>query len=376
MVLVNSVALLQVLSLPLPGPETFNVVDGGTITIWPPSGTDMTTDAVDVSTRAGLLQTPRGISNLVLRGLAFVHDNSAVNSIGNAAVKLSGGSNILIDGCVFDYNNWLGLSISGGPAQAITIQNSLADHNGENGIALAKLDNLLFNNNQTSSNNQRGAAGGFTSFDADGIKVSRIHDATFSNSVSAYNLTGGAWFDTDNVNVVIQNLQFCGNLTNGLFVEASEGPLAVTGAQFFGNGGNGIQLANSTAVTITNSVLYGNAKAIFIGGSDSPRSVTNYATHQNYSLYQQNLTLNNNDLVGIASSQYFLTSSLSGSWPLLVQTLSSDYNDYYNPSNVVGFSTKFGRQNLGGWQSGSKQDPNSVTTNPAVAVPSYCGIPD
>jgi hypothetical protein len=376
MVFVNNVAMQQVLSLPLPGPGTFNVVDGGTITLWPPIGTDMTTAAVDVSTRAGLLQTPRGISNLVLRGLEFVHDNTAVNSIGNAAVKLTGGSNILVDSCVFDYNNWLGLSVSGGPAQAITIQNSLADHNGENGIALAKLDNLLFNNNQTSSNNWRGAAGGFITFDADGMKVSRIHDATFSNSVSAYNLTGGAWFDTDNANVVIQNLQFCGNLTNGLFIEASEGPVTVTGGQFFGNNANGLQLANSTAITMTDSVLYGNAKGIFVGGSDSPRSVTNYATGQNYSLYQQNLTLNDNDLVGTSSSQYFLTSSLSGSWTLFVQTLSSDYNDYYNRSNVAGFSTKFGRQNLGGWQSSSKQDPNSVTTSPGIVVPSYCGTPD
>jgi len=69
----------------------------------------------------------------VLRGLTFEYDNTAVNALGNGAAKLAGGSNILVDNCIFNNNNWLGLSISGDPAQAITVESSRADHNGEPG---------------------------------------------------------------------------------------------------------------------------------------------------------------------------------------------------------------------------------------------------
>jgi len=162
MVIINGTPLVQTIALPLTQAGTFYIADGSTITIRPPTGTDMTSATIEVATRAGLLQTPNGISNLVLRGLSFEYDSSAVNAVGNGAVKLVGGSNILVDNCVFNNNNWLGVSVTGNPAQNVTISNSLADQNGENGVALSKIINLLYENNQTSTNNWRGAAGGFT----------------------------------------------------------------------------------------------------------------------------------------------------------------------------------------------------------------------
>ena len=86
-----------------------------------------------------------------------------------------------------------------------------------------------------------------------------------------------------------------------------------------------MQLANSTEIALTNTVLYSNAKAILVGGSDTPRSVTNYATNQVYSLLMSDMTITNNDVIGTLSSQYLLTSSLSSSWALFIQTLSSNY---------------------------------------------------
>ena len=377
MVIINGTPLEQVMSLPLPQAGTFYIADGSTITIWPPSGTDMASATIEVATRAGLLRTPTGISNLVLRGLTFEYDSTAVNGVGNGAVKLSGGSNILVDSCVFSYNNWLGLSVSGNPAQDITIRNSLADHNGENGVALSMIKNLLYDNNQTSNNNWRGAAGGFIGFDADGIKVTRIHAATFSNSVSAYNQTGGVWFDTDNADILIQGYQLCGNLTNGMFVEASEGPVSVQNSIIINNGFNGFQMANSTGVSVTNNTTYDNARAaVFVGGSDSPRNVVNFENGQTYALYSQSFTDTGNDLVGASSQAMVLSSSLSSSWPLFVQSLKSDYNAWFNLYNSLSFSSAFGAQNLGGWQSSSAQDSHSTWTNPNASLPAYCGVPD
>ncbi len=375
MLFVNEVPLTQVLSLPLPGPGTFNVVDGGTITIWPPAATDMSSAVVEVATRAGLLLTPRGISNLVLRGLVFEYDNTAVNGVGNAAVKLIGGSNILIDDCVFNQNNWDALSVSGNPAKQVTIQNSEADGNGENGIAMSKVENLLFQNDQTSSNNWRGAAGGFVGFDADGMKISRLHDASLVNYVSSYNQTGGLLFDTDCRNVTITNSQFCGNLTNGIFIEASEGPVNLQNVLLLRNLSHGLQVANSTNLALVNSVAYGNKGGVFIGGSDSSRNVTDFETGQLYYLYSQNLSLNGNIIAGMSSQQYVLTSSLRSSWASFVQTLNSDYNDWYGAANYAPFSTAFGRQNLAGWQSSTEQDVNSTSAVPSVQLPSYCGTP-
>jgi hypothetical protein len=376
MVFVNQVPLKQSLSLPLPGPGTFNVLDGGTITIWPPAGTDLSSALVEVATRAGLLVTPRGISNLVLRGLVFEDDGTAVNGVGNAAVKLIGGSNILIDDCTFNQNNWDGLSISGNPASQVTIQNSEADGNGENGIAMSKVENLLFQNDQTSSNNWRGAAGGFVGFDADGMKISRLHDAALINYVSSYNHTGGVWLDTDSKNVMIANSQFCGNLTNGIFVEASEGPVNLQNVLLLRNVSNGLQVANSTNLAIMNSVAYGNKGGMFIGGSDSARNVSDFETGEQYSLYSQNISLNGDVVAGTSSQQYVLTSSLRGSWASFVQTLSSDHNDWYGATNSAPFSTLYGRQNLAGWQRSTRQDANSTSVAPSIQLPSYCGTPD
>lgn len=377
MVIINGTPLAQKTSLSLTQPGTFFVADGSMITLKPPTGTDMTSATIEVATRAGLLQTPNGISNLVLRGLTFVYDSSAVNAVGNGAVKLVGGSNLLVDNCVFNHNNWLGLSVSGNPAQNVTITNSLADQNGENGVALSKLKNLFYDNDQTSTNNWRGAAGGFTDFDADGIKVTRIHDGTFSNSVSAYNQTGGIWFDTDNANVLIENYELCGNLTNGMFVEASQGPVGVQDSLILGNGSNGFQMANSTNVSLSDNTAYGNAKgAVFIGGSDTPRSVTDFETSQQYSLYSQSFSQTGNIVAGSSSQATVLNSSLSTSWALFAQSLLSDFNTWFDQFNGSAFQTKFGRQNLGGWRVSSQQDADSTWTDPNVVLPTSCGVAD
>jgi hypothetical protein len=376
MVFVNEVPLTQVLSLPLPGPGTFNVVDRGVITIWPPAATNMSSAVVEVATRAGLLLTPNGISNLVLRGLVFEYGSTAVNAVGNAAVKLIGGSNILIDDCMFNQNNWDALSVSGNPVSQVTIQNSEADGNGENGIAMSRVENLLFQNDQTSSNNWRGAAGGFVGFDADGMKITRLHNASLVNYVSSYNQTGGFWLDTDNRNVTITNSQFCGNLTNGISVEASQGPINLQNVLLLRNLSNGLQVANSTGLAVVNSIAYGNKDGVFIGGSDSARNFADFETGQPYSLYSQNISINGNVVAGVSSQQYVLTSSLRGSWASFVQTLNSNNNDWYGAGNYAPFSTLFGRQNLAGWQSITRQDDESTSAIPPVQLPAYCGTPD
>ena len=82
MIFVNGQPLRQVLNQSSLLPGTFFVVDGKTITIYPPAGTQMSSAQVEVATRPALLSRPNGISNLVLRGLVFQHDNTAANGNG------------------------------------------------------------------------------------------------------------------------------------------------------------------------------------------------------------------------------------------------------------------------------------------------------
>ncbi len=65
-----------------------------------------------------------------------------------------------------------------------------------------------------------------------------MHGASLSGWKSYYNQTGGGWFDTDNANVSIQNLDSSNNLTYGMFLEANEGPISITGSKFCNNKDN------------------------------------------------------------------------------------------------------------------------------------------
>jgi len=374
MIFVNGLPLSQVLTKSALVPGTFYVVDGQSVTVDPPAGIQLSAAQVEVAVRSGLLQTPNGISNLVLRGLTFQHDNTPVNSNGTGAANIGGGSEILVDGCSFRYNNWSGLSAQGA---AITIQNSFADHNGEKGIDLYEVANLLFHGNQTSFNNWRGGAGSFTGWDAAGTKACRLHNALISNYVSAYNQTGGLWFDTDVSNVQVTNSQLCYNLTNGVFVEVNEGPIAIQNSLMLRNGSSGLQLSNSKAVTLSNSVAYANGQsAIMIGGSDSPAKVINFQSGAVYSLYSQGMSLQNNSLVGTSAGQFLAVGNLSSSWPAFISTLSSNFNDWYDASNPTPFWTPSGGLSLRQWQSTTGEDSQSLSTAPNVSIPTTCGVMD
>ncbi len=374
MIFVNGLPLSQVLAKSALVPGTFLVADGQSVTIDPPAGTQLAAAQVEVAIRSGLFQTPNGISNLVLRGLTFQYDNTPANGNGMAAVNIAGGAQILVDQCSFRYNNWSGLSVQG---TAITIQNSYADHNGEKGVDFFEISNLLFAGNQTSFNNWRGALGSFTGWDAAGMKACRLHNALISNYVSAYNQTGGVWFDTDVSGVQITNSQLCYNLTNGAFVEVSEGPVAIHNTLILQNGGSGVQVSNSAGVSVANSVAYANGQsAILIGGSDIPAKVTDFQSGAAYSLYSQGMNLQSNSFAGTSSKQFLAVGNITSSWPIFVRTLSSDFNDWFAPANATPFWTSSGGLNLKQWQSTTGEDSHSTSTAPNVSLPTTCGVMD
>jgi hypothetical protein len=70
---------------------------------------------------------------------------------------------------------------------------------------------LLFEDNETSANNWRGAMGKFYGWAVAGVKSMRVHDGIYRRHRSVDNLTRGMWFDYDNVNIEVDNAILCSN---------------------------------------------------------------------------------------------------------------------------------------------------------------------
>ena len=109
----------------------------------------------------------------------------------------------LVDQIQANWNNWGGIGISS--SSQITVQNSVASHNGGVGFAGNTDLNTLFNANESDYNNWRGAMGALYDWGMGGTKLMYMHSATVTNHYSYRNQAQGLWFDTDSKNVSIDH---------------------------------------------------------------------------------------------------------------------------------------------------------------------------
>ena len=378
MIFVNSVPLTQVLSFGEMVEGTFYVDEtGGTVYIWPATGTDVSTATIEVATRSGLFSS-EGESDIVIRGLTFQYDNSCKT---NAAVSFTGSaSNVLVDTDNFLWNNAQGLDLSN-PLTDATVQSSVANHNGESGFQTYQMTNLLWQSDQASYNNWRGAQGTLYGWNAGGAHIFNDHGETVNGLSALFNMSHGVHWDTDNENVTASSMVGVNNLLNGAFVEASEGPVTISNSQFCDNIYSGVFLKDSSLVAMSGDNFYNNAASqIGIGGVLGGEMVTNWQTGQTYTLITENLTLNGNTLAGVGSSEDTLSDSyLGGSdWTSFVSTLVSNNNTWWNASNTTPFVIPEPNdgtvESFAGWQSTTGQDANSTFSAPAVDPPASCVV--
>src|SRR5271169_6776308 len=132
MIFVNGTQLTQVLAVGQMKQGTFYVDEtAGLVHVWPAAGTEMSTADVEVATLPSLFSL-KGKSNIVIRGLTFEYANSCRE---NAAVSVAGQStNVLLDTDNFVWNNSNGLYVGDPGTANFTVQNSLANHNGQAGV--------------------------------------------------------------------------------------------------------------------------------------------------------------------------------------------------------------------------------------------------
>ena len=364
MVFVNGTQLTEQLSGPLTSPATFYVVDGSTMTIYPPSGTDMTTADIEVALRPALLTTPNGISNFAVENMTFEHSPTTV---ANSTVWIDSANNLYLINDIVNANNWTGLYVT--RSTNVTWQNITADYNGETGASGWKIAGWSIDTLETSDNNWRGYAGGFVGVDAAGMKVLRVHGATISNYTSNNNLTDGFWADTDNANITLSNVDVENNLTHGLIFENSQGPIAVSGATVAYNGKDGVTGNASTYVSLEHSTVYGNASADMAPCSSGAVSVTDYQSGQVYSLETSDWTLLSDDVGSTASGGWLWANCFGSSslWNTFTSTLQSNNNDWYEPNNTTPFAIPSAAVNLAGWRSATGRD--SASTAAAFPAP-------
>jgi hypothetical protein len=400
MTFINGTPLTQVLSLSeltsaqFTNPGSFYVDEiGGMVYVWPPSGTDMSTATVEVSTRPNAFSID-GWSYVVLRGLTFEYANScrfdtlpggqAVTVV--ASTSNPGSNNIWLDNDSFLWNNSQGLNVAQ-PATAITVgdpagDSTIANHNGQSGFQAYTLDNVLWQNDEASFNNWRGAQGAFYNWNSAGLHSYRSHDTSFLDITTNFNQTYGMHWDTDHANILTTSLISSSNIDSAQLIEASEGPMTISGSYLCYSGllgDGGLRLRDTEFLTVTNDVLYdNNPSQILVNGNPGGTWVTNWQTGQTTTVYTQNLTLGGTQgagntveaVDGAANQQVFQDGQLGGTeWTAFQTTLFSNYNTWWDAEHTAVFiapvpnpSTPY---NFHGWKGLTLQDSNSVFQAPS-----------
>jgi len=410
-----------------PAPGQFIVADNDSITIDPPSGTVMPGADILVGVRQGLFAAPNGIRNLVVSGLTFQHDTSAINGNNVGAFLISNGSatepsqNILVNNCKFDWNNWTGFGFRGYhgtynlvagtatgfvPISNVTVTNSEASHNGETGAPWYLMKNVLVENFTASFNNWRGDLAGQYGWDIAGGKWLDIHTLTLYHGHFVNNFGHGLWFDYDNTNLQVLYSEFSNNAGgpklvngtnysggNGLYLEKNPGPTQLVGDALCGNLKPELAISHDDNLSLIGGDNLQNTRSggwapIWFGGanvnnpncnvSNPPDScVLDWEANNGWHiLYNQNWTITDSFVGSTAAGQtVFDISYLTQIYQYFTSTVTADRNTWWTnagPANLAWtLPSSVGDQTFPGWKTvlGREQELNSHYdgTSPAIA---------
>ena len=378
MFFLNGQPLTQVMATSQLRPGTFFVSEAGNMAyVHPPSGTNMSTATIEAAER----RTTLNISNrkdIVLRGLVFRHAASCINTAG---VNVNSSSNILFDSDQAVWNNWGGIGVY--HSTNLTIQNSVANHNGGVGFVATNDQAVLFSFNETDYNNWRGAQGALYDWGMGGAKFMYVHGATVQNHFSYQNQAQGLWFDTDNKNITINHATLSGNHMAALQLEANEGPVTVENSNLC-KSGSGVNILNVQGLAIKNNTFYNNggngiydAGEIFVAGFANGHKITDSLTGAVYNLITKSTIVSGNTFQNAGSGQNVFGTYLAGNdWSTFANSLEASTNKWYDPHTASNFKITGGKAvTLGGWQSATGTDYSSKWTKAYLAQPAGCAIP-
>lgn len=151
-----------------------------------------------------------GLGAITLRNLIVERFNTR-NQGGYAAIKTTRGWTI--DNIEVRLNAFTGIYLE---ADA-TVTNSYFHHNGKVGVGCFRCHNLLFENNEVSFNNTKL----WNQADEGGTKIVGASNVVFRNNYFHDNFDTGIWFDSENVNALIEGNRSINNTNQGIHFEIS-----------------------------------------------------------------------------------------------------------------------------------------------------------
>jgi len=296
-------------------------------------------------------------------------------------------SNVLFDSDNFLWNNAQGLNF--GPTQSyFTVQNSVANHNGEAGFQATKVTDGLYQNDQSKYNNWRGAQGAYYSWNTAAAHFFQLHRLTVSNFEAAYNQTYAIHFDTDNANIAITSMTAYANLLSAALVEVNGGPVTFSNSTFCSadpltgySATVGFQLRDSMNVTMTGSNLVNSPTGVWVTGIEGGYTEPNWETGKQYQAVNHYFTFTHNVVEGISGQQLFSDGLTDPDWTTFVTSLTSDSNTWWDASDSAVFSVPVPipgtTDNFSTWQATTGRDANSVWATPSGNPAAACsGSPD
>ncbi|HET6207901.1 MAG TPA: right-handed parallel beta-helix repeat-containing protein, partial [Terracidiphilus sp.] len=316
-------------------------------------------------------------NNVVLRGLAFEH---AANCFNTTSASVNSSNNVLVDSITAEWNNWGGFGVFG--SNNVTVQYSLASYNGGVGFMGTRDQNLLFSSNESDYNNWRGAQGAFYDWAAGGTKFFQMRKTSVQNHLSYNNEAQGLWFDTDDQNITINQAALSGNVLAGLQIERNKGPITLQNS-YLCNNGVGLNLLTSQKTTVQNNTFYNNGGTnthqaqIFLGGNSGGIFIQDWLTGKFDNLVTTGTVLSGNVIEDNGAGQSVVGTYLNASdWAQFTSSLTSDYNQWYDPRSASTFNISGGKYvALSTWQSNYGTDQNSDWGPPAVSPAKACSAP-
>ena len=365
MVFVNGVWYRQVLDRALMQPGTFWVSeDTAQIFIQAPQRTNIPNADIQVSVRRqaidmgsvwGSLSEPHNWpSYYVFQGLTIQHYTARGEF--TAAATCCYGAHILIDDCKSSWNNGTGLELRG---TDIVVRHCQFNHNGFSGISIPPtpfpaVQDVLLDDDVVGHNNWRGALGDFYGWAVAGMKMMTSGNVLLDHFISRDNASPGVWFDNQNRNIVIEHSLFLNNRAPGLWMEISPGPFLVDHSDFAGNG-SGVCISNSSQITLTHDVFYGNNAQIDEWSVLRDREGN----------FDEGLTLHDDVMVCAKNSQTLWSRP---AYLNIYDTLQSDGNLWWR-SDGAGWSIGGDNMDFSQWILRTHQDRHSILANPRLRAP-------
>jgi len=372
---INGNAVTQVVKKSNLKENTFYVdEENDQILLNPPAGADIASATIEVSTRGFnvynegrngslVIASVFNDAGLILRGLTFQH---TANTPHQDALTISNTNNLLVENCVFQWNNGVGFQIQN--CSNTTLQNLIARYNGERGMGVSAGSNILISNVDLYENNWRTNAAKIIAHDAAGIKLAGgIENCIMDNIQGWNNYCPAIWFDWNNGDYTIKNSTFKHNQEEGIMLEASRKPARIENCTFLYNG-VGIMGYGHANVTVDSCFFFANGAQISLGQDGRTVSQDN-----DWEINSRNWTIKNTHVISATPTQSmfsFFTYFNPSTDPTLdyYETVTADSNTYFHPVDDERWpddnSSSGERLSFAEWKNATSQDLHSVWMKP------------